>query len=179
MDNKIILNLAVSLDGYICDENGAFDWIKGHGDSSQDTGTQFKFEDFLASCDVIVMGRLAYDDLPEETFKSFSNKKIYVITREAKESEKENVEYITNNLVEKIVEVRDVEHKNIWLFGGGCSIDSFIKAKVIDEYILGIIPCILGKGRRLFLDNNPMIELSLKESGVIDGVAMLTYTNRK
>ncbi len=26
---KIILNLAMSLDGYIADEQGGFDWIKG------------------------------------------------------------------------------------------------------------------------------------------------------
>lgn len=32
-NNKIILNLAISLDGYIADENGGFGWI--HGDDDQ------------------------------------------------------------------------------------------------------------------------------------------------
>ena len=31
MNGKIILNLAISLDGYIADENGGFEWIVGDG----------------------------------------------------------------------------------------------------------------------------------------------------
>ena len=31
MDGKIILNLTISLDGYISDENGGYDWIVGDG----------------------------------------------------------------------------------------------------------------------------------------------------
>ena len=34
------------------------------------------------------------------------------------------------------------EGKNIFLFGGGVVIDHFVKADVIDEYIIGIIPTI-------------------------------------
>lgn len=40
MKRKIILNLAISLDGYICDENGGFDWIVGQEDNSLDTKEQ-------------------------------------------------------------------------------------------------------------------------------------------
>ena len=30
MSGKIILNLAISLDGYIADIDGSYDWIVGH-----------------------------------------------------------------------------------------------------------------------------------------------------
>lgn len=33
MSGKIIMNLAISIDGYIADENGGFDWIVGQGDT--------------------------------------------------------------------------------------------------------------------------------------------------
>lgn len=33
MSGKIVLNLAISLDGYIADENGGFEWIVGDGNS--------------------------------------------------------------------------------------------------------------------------------------------------
>ena len=37
MKGKIILNLAISLDGYIADENGGFDWIIGDGNTYLNT----------------------------------------------------------------------------------------------------------------------------------------------
>ena len=75
MARDIILNLAISLDGFICDEDGGFAWIGGQGDSRADTAEQFDFDAFLASCDTIVMGRKAYEDcfssLPEAAEKRF------------------------------------------------------------------------------------------------------------
>lgn len=35
MSSKIILNLAVSLDGFIADEQGGYDWIKPSGNTVQ------------------------------------------------------------------------------------------------------------------------------------------------
>ena len=57
MARDIILNLAVSLDGFICDEDGGFAWIGGQGDSLADTADRFSFDAFLASCDTVVMVR--------------------------------------------------------------------------------------------------------------------------
>lgn len=57
-------------------------------------------------------------------------------------------------------------------------IDSFVKADIIDEYIIGIIPIILGKGRKLFLENNPKIDLNLQEYSVEDGIIVMKYSKR-
>ncbi len=35
--SKLVLNMAISLDGYISDSEGGFDWIVGQGKSSVDT----------------------------------------------------------------------------------------------------------------------------------------------
>ena len=75
MARDIILNLAISLDGFICDEDGGFAWISGQGEVRADTADHFDFDGFLASCDTIVMGRKAYEDclssLPEAAEKRF------------------------------------------------------------------------------------------------------------
>lgn len=57
-------------------------------------------------------------------------------------------------------------------------IDPFIKADIIDEYIIGIIPTILGKGRKLFLENGTKIDLSLQEYSVEDGIVVMRYSKR-
>lgn len=60
----------------------------------------------------------------------------------------------------------------------GGLIDHFVKANVIDEYIVGIIPTIFGKGRPLFLGNNLTIQLYLDKYTVSDGIAVFHYSKR-
>lgn len=178
MARKIILNLAMSLDGFICREDGAFNWIKGDGDKSHDTKNQFDLFSFLEQVDVVVMGRKAYEDIPEESKEMYKSKKVYVASSIELEKTLEDVEFISGDIVSKIVSLKKEEGKNIWLYGGAGLTDSFIKEKVIDEYIIGIIPTILGKGRPLFFNDNPEIELHLLECTVQEGTTLLRYENR-
>ncbi|MGL5327987.1 MAG: dihydrofolate reductase family protein [Peptostreptococcaceae bacterium] len=178
MKRKIILNLAISLDGYISDEDGGFDWIVGQEDKSLDTKEQIDFFKFVNTCDTVIMGKKGYDDAPEGSLDIYKDKKIYVVTNSKDIPTQDNVEFINGDVVDKILKEREKEGKNIFLYGGAQVADLFIKANVVDEYIIGIIPTILGKGRKLFLDNNPMIKLDLKEYSVIDGITLLRYSKR-
>jgi dihydrofolate reductase len=54
---KIILNLAMSLDGYIVDEEGGYAWIIGDEDKHLDTDANFDFPAFIENIDTVVMGR--------------------------------------------------------------------------------------------------------------------------
>jgi dihydrofolate reductase len=175
MNRKIILNLAVSLDGFIADTNGGFDWIKGDGDTSHDTKKKFDFETFTDSIDIIVMGKLAFLDCPKETLDSFKDKRIYVAANESLETKYSNVQFIKGDLVSQISALQKEAGKDIWLFGGAGLTDSFIKANVIDEYIIGFIPILLGTGRPLFLKGTPLINLHLVESTVQEGIVVSKY----
>ncbi|MGL5313366.1 MAG: dihydrofolate reductase family protein [Peptostreptococcaceae bacterium] len=178
MKRKIILNLAISLDGYICDENGGFDWIVGQGDNTLDTKQQIDFMEFVETCDVVVMGKKAYDDAPENSLDIYNDKKIYVITKSKDKPQAENVEFISGEVVDIILKEREKEGKNIFIYGGGMIVNLFTQRDAIDEYIIGIIPTILGKGRKLFFDNNPTIKLHLDEYSFVDGITMLRYSKR-
>ena len=171
---KIILNLAMSLDGYISDNDGGYDWIVGDGDKSLDTENKWDFDKFLGSVDTVVMGKKCYD---QNMHNDFKDKKVYVATsRNIKNYD--NIHFINEDIVKVIEEEKQKEGKNIWLFGGGILVDNFIKENIIDEYIIGIIPTILGKGRPLFLNNNPKIDLHLEEIFSEEGVVILKYIKR-
>lgn len=173
MSGKIILNLAISLDGYISDEKGGYEWIVGDGSSALDTEDKWDYNKFLEDIDVVVMGKNCYD---QGFHKDFKGRDVYIAT--SKEiDDYENYYFIKDNIVNRIIDVRN-QGKNIFLFGGGILIDSFLKAKVIDEYIVGIIPTILGKGRRLFLEDNPKIDLELKCYSVDNGLVVMKYAIR-
>ena len=47
MSRKIVLNLAISLDGYIASEDGSFEWIVGDGSDKLDTKNKYDFSKFL------------------------------------------------------------------------------------------------------------------------------------
>lgn len=174
MQGKIILNLAISVDGYISDENGGFDWIVGDGNIKLNTEEKFDYSKFLENIDVVVMGKNCYD---QGFHKDFTGKAIYIAT--SKEIEGYDTCYFINRDILGTITKLKNEGKNIYLFGGGVTIDPFIKADLIDEYIIGVIPTILGKGRKLFLENNPKIDLSLQSCIVDGGITILKYSKRK
>lgn len=175
---KVILNLAVSLDGCIADQNGGFDWICGQSDDRADTPRQFDFSRFLQECDVIVMGKKSFDDCGIEHIENYQEKQ-FLIASSQTYGVQGNVRFVCDDIVQTIAKLKSERGKNIWLFGGARLARDFIKSGLIDEYIIGIIPVILGKGRKLFFDEYPFIRLCLTECTVQDGVAILRYVRRK
>lgn len=177
MSRKIILNLAISLDGCIADKSGGFSWISGHNDNSQNTEKQFDFPAFSKNCDTIVMGRKSYDDCGIENIENYEKKQFIVATSEKRVSIK-NVEFVSGDIVQKISNLKDKEGEDIWLFGGAGLTDAFVQADIVDEYIIGIVPIILGKGRKLFDSEYPTINLKLVEATISDGISILRYIKR-
>ncbi len=174
MNGKIILNLAVSLDGYIADEGGGYDWIVGDGNPTLNTDERWDYGNFLGDIQVVVMGKNCYD---QGFHQDFAGKEVYIATSKDLKDDG-NYHFMNGDIVNQMDSIKK-EGKNIFLFGGGQVIDHFIKADIIDEYVIGIIPTILGKGRKLFLENNPKIDLELQSYFVENGVVIMKYTKRK
>ena len=173
MNGKIILNLAISLDGYIADNDGGYDWIVGDGNSILETENKWCHNKFLENIDVVVMGKNCFE---QGMHREFTEKDVYIATSKKLE-DFENYHFINDDIVKEIEKLKN-KGKNIYLFGGGILIDNFIKANAIDEYIIGIIPTILGKGRKLFYDNNSKIDLTLEYYSVEDGIIIMKYSKR-
>ncbi|WP_054199275.1 dihydrofolate reductase family protein [Clostridium baratii] len=174
MRRKIILNLAMSIDGYIASEDGGYDWIVGDGDNKLDTKDKWDYTEFLKGIDIVVMGRKCYD---QNFHNDFKEKKIYVATSKELD-DYDNIHFIKGNICKVVEKEREKEGKDIFLFGGGDLVDNFIKKDIIDEYIIGIIPTILGKGRPLFLGNNPKIDLHLEQYNMENGIVILKYSRK-
>lgn len=174
MSRRIILNLAISIDGYISDEDGGYDWIVGDGNHKLNTENKWNYEEFLEGIDTVVMGKNCYD---QEFHKDFMGKNVFVATTKDL-TDYENIHFIHDDISKVILEEKEKEGKDIFLFGGGILIDGFLKADIIDEYIIGIIPTILGKGRPLFLGNNPTVNLKLEAYYIEEGITVLRYKRR-
>jgi dihydrofolate reductase len=167
---KIILSVAVSLDGLIEGPNGEYDWCF----TDQDYG----MTDFLKRIDTIFYGRKSYElmiavETPEGN--PWKNKKNYVFTNTLK-SVNHDYEIISGNAAEKVRALKDLPGKDIWLFGGASLTASLLKEGLVDELNLAVHPIILGKGKALFSGVENRIKTRLLSSTQYDtGLIMLSY----
>ena len=180
---KIILNLAITLDGYIEGPNGEIDWLV------RDKETDFGdiLSDILNDKDIIFYGRISYDKWgnyqPDENasqkikdaYKLLHSKQKYVLSK-SKKGDNTNAIFINSNIKERVLEIKEQPGKNIWLYGGTKITTAFINLDLIDEYRLAVHPVILGKGTPLFQDIDGRHKLILAEAkGYKSGVTLLTY----
>jgi len=171
---RIIMNLAMSLDGFISNEDGSFEWIKGYEDKTLNTDNQYNYETLLEDIDIVVMGKRCYE---QDMHLEFNTQTVYVATHSTI-TDYDNIKFYGEDIIEVIKEEQLKPGKDIMLFGGGQLINAFLKADCIDEYIIGLIPIILGAGRPLFYGGHPPIELKLEEYIVDNGIIILRYLNR-
>jgi len=175
---KFILNLAMSMDGYICDPEGGFNWIKGQGDKTLDSPQAYSFKDFIEGVDTIIMGANSYEDVVLSGLDAYDGFKVYVASHRPLDL-KPYVTLIEGDLVDFVKDLKGQEGKDIWLFGGGNLIDQFLQGQVVDEYHLATIPVLLGQGRPVFKQGQPYQELHLISHSVEDGIITNVYVNRQ
>lgn len=155
---KIILGLAVSLDGFIEGPNGEIDWCL----TDQDYG----MSEFFKRIDSVFMGRKSYEmtqaigDTPTAGFPKINE---YVFSNTLRQV-KEGMILINGNLKEKVDEIKQQPGKDIWLFGGAGLVSSLLNENLVDEYWLAIHPVILGGGKPLFIDVKKRVSLKLTDT---------------
>ena len=170
---KIKLYIACSIDGYIARTDGDLDWLMEYPINSE---TNYGYDDFYQSVDTVIMGGRTYRDiLNMDVIWPYKDKTTYVITHCPAES-KENIHFISDNIIETILQLQKDEGKDIWLVGGGKLITILLNENLIDEMIITTIPVILGDGIPLFPDNPRESKWKLVGSkSYKNGVIQITY----
>ncbi|GJM36291.1 MAG: hypothetical protein DHS20C18_52920 [Saprospiraceae bacterium] len=164
---KVILNLAISLDGLIEGPKGEFDWCF----TDQDYG----MPEFLAGIDTIFYGRKSYELMVRMGEKAFASNKQYVFSNTLKQVEP-GWHLINSDISSKVKEILSQHGKDIWLFGGTSLVTTFMKEGWIDEYLLSIHPLLLGQGKPLFQDLNERVHLKLVDTiPYSSGLVQLRY----
>lgn len=138
---KVVLNVAVSLDGYITGPNGEYDWCL--------TDDDYGMTDFLNSVDATLMGGKTYREIIKFG-PPYPECKNYVFTRTEKSAPYENIVLVSEDIPEFVKSLKHKNGKNIWLFGGSEIIQPLIEENLVDEMMLAIHPLLLGGGLPLF-----------------------------
>jgi dihydrofolate reductase len=174
---KISLFIAMSLDGYIAKPNDDLSFLKLVDKEGEDYG----YAEFTSKIDTIIIGRRTYDYVVNEIGAShYDNGKrdVYVITRTERQKVGRTTFY-TGNINELVKQLKSENGKNIYCDGGAEVINELLKHDLIDEFIISVIPILLGNGTRLFKDGRPeqVIEfIKVKTFGT--GLTQLHYKRK-
>lgn len=172
MNRKVILYIATSLDGYIAKPNDDIGFLSIVEQDGQDYG----YADFAKTVDTVIMGRKTYDkgiamgfDFPH------ADKDAYIITRTSRPNIGSLKSY-AGDLKLLIHRLKSENGKNIFCDGGAEVVNELMKNELIDEFIISVIPILVGNGIKLFKDGRPEQKLELVSTKQFDkGLTQLHY----
>jgi dihydrofolate reductase len=170
---KVLLGLAVSLDGYIEGPNGEYDWCF----MDQDYG----MSEFMNRVDAVFVGRKTYE--------------MSLAMQQGVEADASGMppmeEFVFSTTLDKVVlgkilvkgdirtEVEQIKNKpgkDIWLFGGAQLTSSLMNLNLIDEIHVAVHPILIGGGKPLFRDITGRIKLKLMDmKSYSTGLVSLKY----
>ena len=174
MNRKLILYIAISLDGYIAKKDDNIDFLSIVETANEDFG----YSEFLQNIDTVIWGRKTFDKvLSFGSGVPHKDKKVFVIssTRTGKE---EHAEYF-NNVVDLVKSLKHQKGKDIYCDGGAEIVYELLNHRLFDRIIVSVIPHLLGDGIRLFKDKNVEQQLTFKRSiSYPSGLVQLWYETK-
>jgi len=151
-------NVAASLDGYIADRNGGYDWIP------QDATVDFAA--IFARVDTVLLGRRSYEltlAVPEVPWSAGT--RIYVFSRTLRPEDHPDVTIVREDAAGVVAALRaESGNGEIWLFGGGVLFGDLLAAGQVDAVEVTIVPVLLGGGVPLLPPGAPQTALTLTQS---------------
>jgi dihydrofolate reductase len=163
---KIIVYIAMSVDGYIARPDGDVKWL-----DRLSKGVDHGMRAFYSSIDTILWGRKTYDWLLDyyarkgrRSQDGIFDKKVanYVFSRKPPKKAAPGAEFVTEPVKAFARRLRATPGKNIWMMGGGELIASFLDAGEIDEFDIHVIPVFIGEGIPLVAPRHRDVPLRLR-----------------
>ncbi len=175
---KISLFIATSLDGYIAKPDDDLSFLR----LMEKEGEDYGYAEFTNTIDTLIVGRRTYDYVLEEIGPSHydnGQRDIYVITRTERPQVGRTIFY-TGDITELVKRLKSEKGKNIYCDGGAEIINELLKHDLIDEFIISVIPVLLGDGIKLFKDGRPEQRLEFITAKTFEtGLIQLYYRREK
>jgi dihydrofolate reductase len=167
---RVIVYIAVSLDGCIARPDGALDWLA----PMQVPGEDYGYAQMMAGIDTLVIGRATYDSVLGFDDWPFAGKRVIVLTHRPLQS-RHGEESYAGPLAPLLDRLGAEGQRGVYL-DGGQAIRQGLAEGVVDEMTLSVVPVLLGSGRRLFADGLPGSRWRLQSSrSFVTGLVQSRY----
>ena len=142
---KVSVFVGTSVDGYIARSDGALDFLPLDG------GEPHGYDEFMASVDALIVGRHTYETVLAFDAWPYGDKPVFVLSTKALRPLPAGavVERMTGSPEEIVATLarRGFQHAYV---DGGVTIQSFLRAKLIQRLTITRVPVIIGVGIPLF-----------------------------
>jgi dihydrofolate reductase len=168
---RVRYSVAASLDGYIADANGGFDWIPH--DPAVDFAALFD------PIDTVIMGRRTFDVMQLQSEPAWKpGTRVYVVSRTLAPEAAPGVTIVRENPVGLASSLRhETGSGEIWLFGGGQLFATLLAGRQVDAVEVAVVPVLLGGGIPLLASGVDRTALTLTHSHVYpSGIVLLYYS---
>jgi dihydrofolate reductase len=168
---KVRYSVAATLDGFIADPDGGYDWIIM--DESID------FAAIFTEFDTFVMGRKTWDASAQTEFvQMFGGREVIVFSNTMKTPPLPGVTIVSTSPAETVRALKQKPGKDIWLFGGGSLFRTLVDARLVDTVEVAIMPVLLSQGVPLLAPGARITGMKLDKCETLpkSGIVMLSYT---
>ncbi len=183
---KVISFMHISLDGFVAGPNRELNWAKVDQEIFDHVGKR------ISKGDTALYGRVTYElmesywptagDKPTATKHDIEHSKWYknvrkvVLSKTMKGADLPNTAIVSDNLSDRINEIKQQPGSEILVFGSPSATHSLIQRNLIDGYWLFVNPIILGQGIPLFTNIKHTVKLNLLNTTQFAcGVTELNY----
>ena len=166
---RVRYSVAATLDGFIADPNGGYDWI------IMDDAIDFAaiFDEF----DTFVMGRKTWDvSAPTEFGDMFGGKDVIVFSKTLQAPPRPGVRIVSTSPADTVRELKQQPGKDIWLFGGGSMFRTLSDEGLVDTVEVAIMPVLLSQGVQLLAPGARITGMKLDKCETLpkSGIVMLS-----
>ncbi|HEY1131502.1 MAG TPA: dihydrofolate reductase family protein [Roseateles sp.] len=160
-------NVACSLDGFIADPEGGYDWIVD--DQSID------FDALYAGFDTFVMGRKTWAVMQAQgEANPLRGKRVIVASRTLAASE--GVTVVRDGIETAVAALKaEASALDIWLFGGSELAGSLFAAGLVDRVEAAVMPVLLTRGIPLLPPGATQKLALVSSQSLASGIQMLAY----
>ncbi len=145
---RVSVFIATSLDGFIARVDGTLDWLPENG------GEPHGYDEFMATVDALVIGRKTFETVLTFAAWPYGKKPVFVLSGQPerlKAPEGAVCEFMAGTPEELAARLAQRGLGHLYI-DGGLTIQGFLRAGLIQRFILTRVPVLLGSGIPLFGD---------------------------
>lgn len=151
--SRVRVYLACSLDGFIAGPEHNLDWLQR--DYSPPRGwlaaaDALRFEGFMSQVGAMLMGRTTFDVVRQMGVWPYGECPVLVTTSRPLMPPSDTVRAVQGSIQELITEAQRVAAERDVYLDGGSLVRQALRADLVDEMVLTMVPVLLGAGIRLF-----------------------------
>ncbi|MEJ8304010.1 dihydrofolate reductase family protein [Saccharibacillus sacchari] len=169
---KVIFGMTMSLDGFISDKDGNISMLYPN---HQEFGESEIMQEAIRDTGAVVMGRRTFElagDTDHYAVDYEFQVPIFIVTHHTPDKKPQENESISFTFIDKIEQAIQLAKqaagdRDVTVVGGVSIGQQLLKAGLVDELQIGIMPLLLGSGQRLF-DGLGELPITLEKTRVVE-----------